>query len=72
MDLENRVERLREEVSVIRKENTILRNAAFDLERARNMLGESKVDDAIAMAKCLEQMKADSKIKKQHWNKDVR
>ena len=72
MDLENRVERLREEVSVTKKENAILRNAAFDLERARIILGENKVDGAIAMAKRLEQMDVNSKIKKQHWNKDVR
>ena len=72
MDLENRVERLREEVSVIRKENTILRNAAFDLERARNMLGESKVDDAIAIAKQVEQMNANPKMKKKYWDRDVR
>ena len=72
IDLENRVDRLRDEVSVTKKENAILRNAAFDLERVRNMLGESKIDDAIAMAKRLEQMNANPKIKKQHWNKDVR
>lgn len=34
--------------------NAILRTAAFDLERVRNMLGERKGDDAIAMAKHLE------------------
>ena len=72
LDLENRVDRLREEVSVIKKENAILRNAAFDLEKVRNMLGESKVDDAIAMAKQLEQMKANLKTKKKYWDKDVR
>ena len=72
LDLENRVNRLREEVSVIKKENAILRNAAFDLEKVRNMLGESKVDDAIAMAKQLEQMKANPKTKKKYWDKDVR
>ena len=72
MDLENRVERLREEVSVIKKENAILRNAAFDLERARNMLGKSKVDDAIAMAKRLEQMNANPKTKKKYWDREIR
>ena len=72
IDLENRVDRLREEISVIKKENAILRNAAFDLEKVRNMLGESKVDDAIAMAKQLEQMKANLKTKKKYWDKDVR
>lgn len=72
MDLENRVERLREEVSVIKKENVILRNAAFDLERARNMLGGSKVDDAIAIAKQVEQMNANPKMKKKYWDRDVR
>lgn len=72
IDLENRVERLREEVSVIKKENVILRNAAFDLERARNMLGESKVDDAIAIAKQVEQMNANPKMKKKYWDRDVR
>ena len=72
IDLENRVDRLREEVSVIKKENVILRNAAFDLERARNMLGESKVDDAIAIAKQVEQMNANPKMKKKYWDRDVR
>lgn len=71
-DLENRVDRLREEVSVIKKENVILRNAAFDLERARNMLGGSKVDDAIAIAKQVEQMNANPKMKKKYWDRDVR
>ena len=72
IDLENRVDRLREEVSVIKKENVILRNAAFDLERARNMLGESQVDDAIAIAKQVEQMNANPKMKKKYWDRDVR
>lgn len=72
IDLENRVDRLREEVSVIKKENAILRNAAFDLERVRNMLGESKIDDVIAMAKRLEQMNANPKMKKKHWDREIR
>ena len=54
MDLENRVDRLRDEVSIIKKENLALLNVAYDLERARNMFGKSKVDDAIGMAKRLE------------------
>lgn len=49
-----------------------MRNAAFDLERVRNMLGESKVDDAIAMEKRMEQMNANSKTKKKDWDRDVR
>ena len=72
IDLENRVDRLREEVSVIKKENAILRNAAFDLERVRNMLGESKIDDVIAMAKRLKQMNANPKMKKKHWDREIR
>ena len=72
MDLENRVDRLREEVFVIKKENAILRNSAFDLERARNILGEGKVDDAIVMAKQLEPIRANPKMKKKYWDRNVR
>lgn len=72
MDLENRVDRLRDEVSIIKKENLALLNVAYDLERARNMLGKSKVDDAIAMAKRLEQVNAKQKANKKHIDRDVR
>ena len=72
MDLENRVDRLRDEVSIIKKENLALLNLAYDLERARNMLGKSKVDDAIAMAKRLEQVNAKQKANKKHIDRDVR
>ena len=71
-DLENRVDRLRDEVSIIKKENLALLNVAYDLERARNMLGKSKVDDAIAMAKRLEQVNAKQKANKKHIDRDVR
>lgn len=43
MDLENRVDRLRDEVSIIKKENLALLNVAYDLERARNMLGKVRL-----------------------------
>lgn len=72
MDLENRVDRLRDEVSIIKKENLALLNVAYDLERARNMLGKSKVDDAIAMAKRLEQVNAKQKANKKHIDRDGR
>lgn len=72
MDLENRVDRLRDEVSIIKKENLALLNVAYDLERARNMLGKSKVDDAIEMAKRLEQVNAKQKANKKHIDRDVR
>ena len=72
LDLENRVDRLREEVSVIKKENLALLNVAYDLERARNMLGKSKVDDAIAMAKHLEQANAKQKGKKRRIDREGR
>ena len=70
LDLESRVDRLREEVSVIKKENAALLNVAYDLERARNMLGKSKVDDAIAMAKRLEQVNAKQKGKKRRIDRE--
>ena len=72
MDLENRVDRLREEVCIIKKENLALLNVAYDLERARNMLGKSKVDDAIAMAKRLEQVNAKQKGKKRRIDREGR
>ena len=72
MDLENRVDRLRDEVSIIKKENLALLNVAYDLERARNMLGKSKVDDAIAMAKRLEQVNAKQKGKKRRIDREGR
>ena len=72
IDLENRVDRLRDEVSIIKKENLALLNVAYDLERARNMLGKSKVDDAIAMAKRLEQVNAKQKGKKRRTDREGR
>ena len=72
LDLENRVDRLREEISVIKKENVALLNVTYDMERVRNMLGESKIDDVIAMAKRLEQMNANPKMKKKHWDREIR
>ena len=72
LDLENRVDRLRDEVSIIKKENLALLNVAYDLERARNMLGKSKVDDAIAMAKHLEQANAKQKGKKRRIDREGR
>lgn len=72
MDLENRVERLREEVPVIKKENVALLNVAYDMERVGTILGEDKVKEAIEVAKHLEQANANPKMKKKHWDRDVR
>ena len=43
IDLENRVDRLREEISVIKKENVALLNVAYDMDRVVAVLGENKV-----------------------------
>ncbi len=43
LDLESRVDRLREEVSVIKKENAALLNVAYDMDRVVAVLGENKV-----------------------------
>ena len=40
IDLENRVDRLREEISVIKKENVALLNVAYDMDRVVAVLGE--------------------------------
>lgn len=57
-DLENRVDRLREEVSIIKKENVSLLNVAYDMDRVVVVLGENKVKEAIEVAKHLEQTNA--------------
>lgn len=46
IDLENRVDRLREEISVIKKENVALLNVAYDMDRVVAVLGENKVKES--------------------------
>ena len=72
IDLENRVDRLREEVSVIKKENVALLNVTYDMDRVVAVLGENKVKEAIEVAKHLEQANAKQKIKKRRIDRDGR
>ena len=71
-DLENRVDRLREEVSIIKKENVALLNVAYDMERVVAILGENKVKEVIEVAKHLEQVNAKQKGKKRRIDRDGR
>ena len=71
-DLENRVDRLREEVSIIKKENVSLLNVAYDMDRVVVVLGENKVKEAIEVAKHLEQANAKEKIKKKRIDRESR
>lgn len=71
-DLENRVDRLREEVSIIKKENVSLLNVAYDMDRVVAVLGEDKVKEAIEVAKHLEQANARQKIKKRRIDREKR
>ena len=72
LDLENRVDRLREEVSVIKEENVALLNVAYDMDRVVAVLGENKVKEAIEVAKHLEQANAKEKIKKKRIDRESR
>ena len=72
IDLENRVDRLREEISVIKKENVALLNVAYDMERVVAVLGENKVKEAIEVAKHLEQVNAKQKGKKRRTDREGR
>ena len=72
IDLESRVDRLREEVSVIKKENAALLNVAYDMDRVVAVLGENKVKEAIEVAKHLEQANAKQKIKKRRIDREGR
>ena len=72
LDLENRVDRLREEVSVIKKENVALLNVTYDMDRVVAVLGENKVKEAIEVAKHLEQANAKQKIKKRRTERGGR
>ena len=72
IDLENRVDRLREEISVIKKENVALLNVAYDMDRVVTVLGENKVKEAIEVAKHLEQANAKQKIKKRRIDREGR
>ena len=72
LDLENHVDRLREEISVIKKENIALLNVAYDMNRVVAVLGENKVKEAIEVAKHLEQANAKQKIKKRQTDRDGR
>ena len=71
-DLENRVDRLREEISVIKKDNVALLNVAYDMDRVVAVLGEDKVNEAIEVAKHLEQANARQKIKKRRIDRENR
>lgn len=72
IDLENRVGRLREEISVIKKENVALLNVAYDMDRVVAVLGENKVKEAIEVAKHLEQVNAKQKGKKRRTDREGR
>lgn len=72
IDLENRVDRLREEISVIKKENVALLNVAYDMDRVVAVLGENKVKEAIEVAKHLEQVNAKQKGKKRRSDREGR
>ena len=72
IDLENRVDRLREEISVIKKENAALLNVAYDMDRVVAVLGENKVKEAIEVAKHLEQVNAKQKGKKRRTDREGR
>lgn len=72
MDLENRVDRLRDELSVTKKENAALLNVAYDMDRVVAILGEDKVKEAIEVAKYLEQANTKRKIKKRRTDRDGR
>ena len=72
IDLENRVDRLREEISVIKKENVALLNVAYDMDRVVAVLGENKVKEAIEVAKNLEQVNAKQKGKKRRTDREGR
>ena len=65
IDLENRVDRLREEISVIKKENVALLNVAYDMDRVVAVL-------AIEVAKHLEQVNAKQKGKKRRTDREGR
>ena len=72
IDLENRVDRLREEISVIKKENVALLNVSYDMDRVVAVLGENKVKEAIEVAKHLEQVNAKQKGKKRRTDREGR
>ena len=72
IDLENRVDRLREEISVIKKENVALLNVVYDMDRVVAVLGENKVKEAIEVAKHLEQVNAKQKGKKRRTDREGR
>lgn len=72
LDLENRVDRLREEISVIKKENVALLNVTYDMDRVVAVLGENKVKEAIEVAKHLEQANEKQKIKKRCVDREGR
>ena len=63
---------MREEVSVIKKENVALLNVAYDMDRVVAVLGENKVKEAIEVAKHLEQVNARQKGKKRCIGRDDR
>ena len=71
-DLENRVDRLREEVSIIKKVFFFKQKTAYEMDRVVVVLGENKVKEAIEVAKHLEQTNAKQNIKKKRIDRDSR
>ena len=63
---------MREEISVIKKDNVALLNVVYDMDRVVAVLGEDKVKEAIEVAKHLEQANARQKIKKRRIDRENR
>ena len=72
IDLENRVDRLREEISVIKKDNVALINLVYEIDRDVAVLAEDKVNEPIEVAKHIEQENARQKIKKRRIDRENR
>lgn len=72
IDLEGRIDRLHDALSLSKSENEVLRKRVIDFDRARAVLGEQAVDHAIEMAKEYERIYAQKKIAKRKYNRDAR
>ena len=72
MDLEGRIDRLHDALSLSKSENEMLRKRVIDLDRARAVLGEQAVDHAIETAKEYERIYTQHKTAKKKHSRDAR
>ncbi len=71
-DLNGRIERMHDRLSGTEAENIQLKNELKNFDRAKTVLGEAVINNAVQTAKQQEQMQTAQKRKSQKHSKDAR